>query len=211
MIIGLNGFKGSGKDTVGAYLVEKHGFERLSFAAKLKESAAALFGIDPSLWEVLKNDISAVIEIEVNKGVTQTEDVIAVVTVREFLQRYGTESHRDIFGQDFWVDYALKGVDPNKNYVFTDARFENELEKIRSLNGYNVQIIRGDVDSSDNHASEVAPPERLIDAIVYNDGTFDELYKQIDQVLDDIKYDAYIDWYMEDNIESENIYESERI
>ena len=29
------------------------------------------------------------------------------MTFREFLQRYGTEAHRDVFGKDFWLEYTL--------------------------------------------------------------------------------------------------------
>jgi len=32
------------------------------------------------------------------------------ITGRQALQRYGTEGHRDVFGEDFWVD-ALLPVD----------------------------------------------------------------------------------------------------
>ena len=44
MIIGLTGYKGSGKDTAASHLVEKYGFTRVAFADKLKKSAAACFG-----------------------------------------------------------------------------------------------------------------------------------------------------------------------
>ena len=54
--VGLNGAKGSGKDTVGQYLVERYDYTRVSFADLLKQSAAALFGVEPELWDELKND-----------------------------------------------------------------------------------------------------------------------------------------------------------
>ena len=191
MLVGLNGFKGSGKDTVGEYLVREYSFEKLSFAAKLKESAASLFNIPVEYWEDLKNDENVVIEIEVNKHTTEGEDIVASVTAREFLQRYGTEAHRDVFGQDFWVDHALKGVDPNKNFVFTDARFENELQRIKSLGGYNVQILRPELTNEDSHASEVPPPRHLIDYAIVNGSDFESLYNQVDDFVDFLKLENY--------------------
>src|SRR3954469_23707179 len=108
MIVALTGFKGSGKDTVAAELIKNHGFERRSFADSLKRSAAALFNILPSEWEVLKNDDTAYVSIG-HKGepeglASHMWSPTRELTVREFLQRYGTESHRDIFGSMFWVD-----------------------------------------------------------------------------------------------------------
>lgn len=177
MLLGLNGFRGAGKDTAGEYLCKIYGFERLSFAQKLKESAAALFGIEPSLWDELKNEGGGIFLID------EHGSSLAKASYREFLQRYGTEAHRDIFGYDFWVDHALKGINPNKNYLFTDARFENELEKIRNLGGKNLRIERN-LEVKDTHASEVEPPQHLIDYIIYNDGTFDDLYVQLDDFVE---------------------------
>lgn len=189
MLVGLNGLKGSGKDTVGEYLVDEWGFERLSFAAKLKDSAAALFNIKPIMWEVWKNDPKAKVALVNNYGKILNRGTI--ITVREFLQRYGTEAHRDIFGFDFWVDHALKGIDPNKNYVFTDARFENELQRIKSLGGYNLQILRPELSNEDNHASEIPPPQHLIDYSVDNDGDFNRLYNQVDDFIKFLELESY--------------------
>lgn len=189
MLVGLNGLKGSGKDTVGDYLVEEYGFERLSFAAKLKDSAAALFNIDPILWEVWKNDPDARVVLSNRAG--KILNRTTPISVREFLQRYGTEAHRDIFGQDFWIDYAVKGIDPNKNYVFTDARFENELTRIKQLGGYNAQIVRLWANNKDTHASEAPPPLHLIDYKIENDLGFDELWDRVDEFIKFLELESY--------------------
>jgi len=189
MLVGINGFKGVGKDTVGQYLVEEYGFERLSFAAKLKESASALFDVNSIFWEVWKNNNDARIKI-VDSDHEEDEPVVNI-SVREFLQRYGTEAHRDIFGTDFWVDHALKGVDSNKDFVFTDARFENELQRIKSLGGYNVRITRSELDSFDTHASEIAPPIYLVDYSIENNGTMEELYERVDEFVKFLEIESY--------------------
>lgn len=193
MLIGLNGFKGTGKDTVGKYLVENYGFTRISFAEKLKASAAACFGIDPAKWEDWKNDDSMEVMIQRNLSseigrarLVGQEPPVSLphvrVTVREFLQKYGTEAHRDVFGYNFWVDAALKGVEPLMyDYVVTDARFPNEFDAIHRLGGVTVQIIRPGHEG-EGHASEQAPDPSKIDYKMFNDSDLSALYEEVDNL-----------------------------
>ena len=51
MIIGICGLIGSGKGTVADILVENHNFEKLSFADKLKDGVASVFGWDRDMLE----------------------------------------------------------------------------------------------------------------------------------------------------------------
>lgn len=159
------GLKGSGKDTVGAYLVKEHGFERRSFADKLKESAAALFNIEPWQFEEWKNDPDVVVTI--NRKFYPEQDlndpgildiyVEKYQSVRSFLQRYGTESHRDVFGENFWVDQVLPvgGYYAGRAIVVTDVRFRNEMERIQTIGGHVVYVDRPALDLKDPHSSEV--------------------------------------------------------
>lgn len=180
MLIGVNGTKGSGKDTIGKYLVENYGFQRLSFAQKLKESAAVLFNIEPTEWEELKDNELARIELWVNNRQHRT------ISARYFLQLYGTESHRNIFGDDFWVDALFRNFDAwdGNNYVITDARFNNELKAIKERNGFNVRVVRQDGSRLiDPHVSEAMPARIYLDYDIYNDAGFDYLYKQVDDFM----------------------------
>ena len=177
MIIGLNGAKGAGKDTAGAYL-RLYGFETASFAAKLKESAAACFGVDAALWEELKNEGTNTVAL------LRNGEPIAEPTVRQFLQFYGTEAHRDVFGSDFWVDQLFKTLDlGDQHYAITDARFDNELDAVHAEGGITIRIER-DKDTSDMHISEAAPGPKKIDYTVFNYGTYRELYEQLDNIMD---------------------------
>src|SRR5262249_7886745 len=103
MIIGLTGNKGVGKDTAGAFLVQHCGFERAAFADKLKEAVAALFDFPLEWVDEFKDNhgksLDAVEVIVDNKGLMQYS-----FGWREFLQRFGTEMGRNIFGEWFWVD-----------------------------------------------------------------------------------------------------------
>src|SRR5881394_3350138 len=101
MIIGLNGRMRSGKDTV-AHILTKHfsNIERVAFAGKLKQSAAASLGISVETLEDLK------LREDVYIQVVQDPHIIDF-NIRQYLQRYGTEAHRDVFGDDFWVEQVL--------------------------------------------------------------------------------------------------------
>lgn len=178
MLIGINGFKSAGKNVVGEYLCEQYDFRQASFAALLKQSAAALFGIEPEIWDDWKNS-DATIALFDPDGNEHT-----VLTARKFLQLYGTESHRDVFGYDFWVEQAFKNLDFSERIAFTDARFENELEAIKERGGKVIQIRREETDKeSGGHASEVRPDEKYIDAVIYNNGNFEDLYNTVDKVM----------------------------
>jgi hypothetical protein len=184
MILGLSGLKGSGKDTVAAYLVKTHGFERKAFADPMKKSIAALFDIPFSEIDKFKNDDTCEVALGYNFTQESYEAWTKVLSFREFLQRYGTESHREIFGKDFWVDQTLpvQGYYPGRAIVVTDVRFANEAARVNELGGFNIRVVRDRSSSSeDNHVSEQQDFE--FDFKIYNDGDLEELYDNIETVL----------------------------
>lgn len=191
-LIGLNGKKGAGKDTAGAYLVDAYGFGRISFAAPLKVSAAAALGIDPPLpetFESMKNDPNARITLMVKKpdeddpGFYKMHTVVNI-TVREYLQFYGTEAHREVFGADFWTRILIDNLKPDGRYVITDARFENECGAVKEAGGQIIVIERDGSDLADTHASEAELPADLIDAVIPNNGSIEDLYTALDSYME---------------------------
>jgi len=189
MIIGLSGQKGSGKDTVAAYLVKEHGFERKAFADPLKQSIAALFDIPFSYVDKLKNDdiligIGRIGQPEYDQWIQYDGEISKGLTFREFLQRYGTEAHRDVFGKDFWLDYTLpvQGFYPGRAIVVTDVRFSNEAIRVRELGGMVVRVTRNSaLDEQNQHRSEVMDFDW--DYLIENDGNFGDLYMNVEDML----------------------------
>lgn len=204
MIIGLAGKAGTGKDTAGAYLIKQYGFERIAFADKLKQSFASLFDIPPWELEKLKNDPTAFVGIGhhnepdvligdfVMRDGTRTHRYqpakmwlpIREHTVRKGHQRYGDESHRQVFGYDFWLDVALPvgGYYAGRKIVVTDVRYDNEAERIRELDGRVIQLIRN-VEAVNAHSSEVPISAHLVNISIVNNGTLMELYSKIDGAM----------------------------
>jgi hypothetical protein len=197
MILGLHGRLRSGKDTVCEMIAEHHTGKvvRKAFADPLKLSAVRCFKPDATLDEALAICNKLKVDGYVDAAIDIGEGFH--VTGRQFLQNYGTEAHRSVFGDNFWVDVSLPrwdgmghtesgifGIDPLEDFVvFTDVRFPNEAERIKEWGGEIWEIQRPSLNSGDTHASEVRLPDSLIDVIIHNAGTLDELSEAVQSSL----------------------------
>lgn len=201
MLVGLTGLARSGKDTVGEYL-ETKGFQRKSFAAPMKIIARE---IDPILDVTVTGDGSPVIthtdgtqifgNVPVKTEAVRLSDVLpwgedavkaSFPEYRRFLQRLGTEAFRG-FDEEFWINWLfneLDATDPAPAHVcITDARFPNEVDKIRERGGVMWRIEREGVDTTDLHASEAFIQELDVDVTILNNGTLSDLYRTVDSLL----------------------------
>lgn len=188
MIIGLHGRMGSGKDTFYELLKEEHTGEviRRAFADPLKISAARALGFVGGTEACI--GYCNMLKERGTIKVLQDNDEINEISGRQYLQWYGTEAHREVFGTNFWVDAALPEYDgmghsedtifrilPRRDLVvFTDVRFANEAERVRQWGGEVWEVVRFD-DDADGHASEQRLPRHLIDATIDNRGTLEDL------------------------------------
>jgi len=186
MIIGITGLKNSGKDTAAQYLVDKYEFERMAFADTLKEAAGALFNVSPAWIDAQKNDEFTRVKLMHyhepldERGATEHA---ADWSMREFLQRMGTEMGRHVFGENFWIEQAIRKVHSNKNYVIPDVRFTNEAQFCNYVIEINRQIAHM---TFDNHVSELGIRKELIDYIIPNNGTIEELHRRMEECLTEI-------------------------
>lgn len=142
MLIGLVGFAGSGKGTVGDILVRKHGFVADSFAAPVKDAIAAIFG-----WPryLLEGDTETSRQFREMPDSFWSQALNKTVTPRWALQMMGTEAGRQIFGSDLWVA-ALENRIRNSHaadHVITDVRFPNEIDMIHRKGGRVIWVRRG--------------------------------------------------------------------
>ncbi len=163
MLVGFHGKLGSGKDAAAArlsLLITDYDYQRRAFADPLKESAAAALGVTREDLESRKNDPDSVVALisrvpYPGDKESPYHEPVNEVTVREYLQLYGTESHRDIFGQDFWVDATLAPDFDHSGWLIavTDVRFPNERDRIHDLGGKVVHIL-GPNEGGSTHASE---------------------------------------------------------
>jgi hypothetical protein len=185
MILGLTGRAGSGKDTVYHRLnalVRPTVVERRSFADPLKRSVAALFNISVWQLEEMKNDNVSFVECY-GQAIGEKREF----SIRSFLQRYGTEAHRDVFGEDFWLDATLPlGTTAPEDtlVVITDCRFANEAKRVKDCGGVVFEVVgpEGPMDPNAEHGSERALPNDLRDGYIHNEiryGGFEALHASL--------------------------------
>jgi hypothetical protein len=183
MIIGLNGYSGVGKDEVGRIIQKvfpEDNWKVKKFAGKLKEIGSLLTGVPIQKFEDNEfkttnlsanwNTIDYVFRYSSKEnealGIpTQISEVQKPMSVREFLQKLGTDALRDGLHPNVWVnalmtDYKLIEYGDDEqghypNWVITDVRFINEAIAIHNSGGIIIRIDRPGVSPVNNHPSEV--------------------------------------------------------
>lgn len=116
-------------------------------------------------------------------------------TVRDLLQRMGTEAGREQIHPNIWVNALMKDYtsitkrefhddkwvrEDNiiyPNWIITDVRFPTEVEAIEKRGGVVIRINR-EVER-DNHPSETMLDDYKFDYVVENNGTKEELYRSL--------------------------------
>lgn len=161
--IALVGKSGLGKTSAANFLV-LDGFIKLSIAGKLKE-------ICKDLWP---------------------EQFLNGNKPRELLQTVGTDVIR-AYDPDVWVNYVVRQLVEEKDYVVDDCRFLNEAQILRD-NGFVIVRIDGPqrtpmVGQTSQHASETEMDNIAYDYILPNNGTLDELDLNLHELKKKIEED----------------------
>lgn len=192
MIIGICGLIGSGKGSVGDILVEQ-GYTKVSFADKLKDGVATIFGYDRSM---LEGDTDESRSWREQTDEFWSKETGRIITPRIVLQEFGTDCMRDGYYDGVWVSLLKQQILENPgDYVIPDVRFRNEQDMIRELGGEIWRVQRGDVpewygcamldnttgsnlmESYDIHSSEYKwiDLNHKFNTTIYNNGTLDQL------------------------------------
>lgn len=202
MIIGLIGFIGSGKGTVGEILQEE-GYVRDSFAKPVKDAVAVMFG-----WprELLEGDTELSRRWREEPDVFWSEKFGHSFSPRHALQLMGTEAGRDVFHPDLWV-ISLFNRAKGKNVVVTDVRFRNEIKYIRENGGLIFRVKRDEdpewfdllsSESEDFYREQIMKGRNVhksewdwigsdYDYLIENDGTLQDLRQKVKNILTSIQ------------------------
>lgn len=197
-IIGVLGFIGHGKGTVGDFLVSEHGFTACSFAYTLKSAVAAIFHWPRELLEGSTQESRAWRE---QPDAWWSERFGRPVTPRWVLQHMGTDVLREYLHTDIWLLSLEKHINniPG-NVVVTDVRFPNEISAIKSWNGELWWVKRQEMPewfaytSDKQHMRSVFPHVHESEyawlkhqdqfAVLDNTGDLQHLYRQISHRLE---------------------------
>lgn len=119
IVVSLSGYMGSGKDTLGNYLIEKFKFKRLAFADALKDMCAATYDVPRLYFD--DRELKETIIIKHNK------------TPRQMCLDLAVEKRQE--DPLVFVKKVLKQIQPFQKYVITDCRYINELTQLRQTFG----------------------------------------------------------------------------
>jgi hypothetical protein len=224
MIIGINGYSGSGKDTVGTiiqylncnnpqtsiekicadyseyeyWLDEQSGWEIRKFAGKLKDIASHLTGLDVEDFEDQEFK-------KTNLGTewwTTCDEGLQPMTVRDFLQKLGTDALRTGLHENVWVNALMVDYKREKlcdcekecrcifnlpNWIITDVRFPNEAKAIKDKGGIIIRVDRPGVKPINNHLSEIGLDGWKFDYRIANVSDIFALKQTVEQILKHIK------------------------
>lgn len=186
MIIGLKGNKGSGKSTVALHITKKYSFIEKALADPIKQIGLLIGFSQQQMYGSQKDK--------------ETVDPIMGISGREFLQKMGTEIGREIIPQiipnfklaqngQLWINTTGRIIDAEleqkNNILISDIRFPNEAEMIKSRNGIIIEIQRDTIkDNYSEHSSESSLATIKADYVIENNGSFDYLYTQINNIID---------------------------
>jgi hypothetical protein len=206
MIIGINGYSGSGKDTVGTiiqylncfntgevsiedackdyeghewWLEEQSEWEVRKFAGKLKDIASHLTGLDIEDFEDQELKKTAL-------GVewwTTCDEGLQPMTIREFLQKLGTDAMRNGLHPNVWVNALMADYDKDSNWIITDTRFPNEAQAIKDKGGIIIRVNRPGVKPINNHPSEIALDNWKFDYTIANVSDIFDLKEAVTGIL----------------------------
>lgn len=178
MIIGLTGRAGAGKDSVAEILVDTAGVVPVKLATPLYEMVSAMTGlpVDQLMDRCMKEHPIP--------GIGKSP--------RQLLQSIGTDWGRAFIGDDVWIkslEARTAGLRQcGWSIVVTDVRFDNEAQWVRDNGGAVWEVVRphhdtGCVGEAVHHASEAGIDPLLVDRVIANDGTLEDLEAQVAEAM----------------------------
>ena len=191
MLIGIVGLISSGKGTVADRLVEKHGYQKDSFAKSLKDAVASMFNWDR---DMLEGDTKSSRHWREQPDKFWSEKFGKSVTPRWVLQYFGTEVMRQGMHDAIWVDSCL-GRYKGQNTVISDTRFPNEIKRIKENGGVILLVkrfkdpdwftsyVEGNVEPKGIHSSEYMWAKSEFDYTIENNGSLENLNVRVDDII----------------------------
>jgi hypothetical protein len=169
-IIGICGYKGSGKSEVAKYLIRRHGYRRFPFAQTLKDMLRTL-GLTDAQVDGDQKEVPC--------------ELLGGRTPRWAMQSLGTEWGRQCIDQDLWVRAWKRNVPQDRDVVVDDLRFLNEAKALVAVGAELWRIDRpGCEPIGELHPSEAYVMQIPVHYTVFNaSNTISDLHISIESAL----------------------------
>jgi len=187
-LIGVVGRLNSGKGAIAEVLTEEYRFIAFSLADPLKMVVRDLFDIDENiLWGPSENRTGEVRRMLQELGTDFARKYRPNVWA-EKLRRRVVAARND--GRDYLQLHNRHDLAVAQGIVVPDVRFPNEADIIRELGGKLVRVVRpgsGDHETTaaNNHESENAGDDIVVDQRIVNDSTLEDLYDAVRAYVED--------------------------
>jgi hypothetical protein len=183
-VLGIYGKARSGKDTIGNYLAEKHGFYRTAFATYPKHILIHLY--DLSYEQMFGDKLKE--EVDARYGCSP-----------RYIMQYWLQACRHI-DPNIWIRICKKTIEGairSQPVVVTDMRFKDEAKMIAEMGGHLIKVEKDGASASggiENHISEHDLDDWASwDLVIDNNGTLEQLYNQVENFLRGM--DDRREWY----------------
>ena len=180
-IIALCGYKGSGKDTVAEYLVQKYKYNHYKISEKLKEVIKLLFNLNDDDLERNKDEINDKWGIEPRKIM----QFIGTDMFQYKLQELFPNIEKTFWIKSLFTDELINKIEnENHRVVISDLRFLHEYDLISNIYvPYSIlKVQNNNLEKNDNHISENEFNNIPINAVILNNTTKQQLYNNIDHI-----------------------------
>ena len=168
MIIGICGPDGVGKSTTGramraALVARCRGLPGSYRTVKLRSIADPIYEMLCAMLDVTRDQLKQYKNSTVGHmmdccGMRVAPLCIRDLTIRQLLQRVGTEAMRNGLDQNIWVDIAASRAVEDSHTIFDDIRFPNEAK----ICNWIVELQRDGVQYAGEHISNAGLPRELI-------------------------------------------------
>lgn len=175
-MLGILGRKGVGKDLISDYLTTRYGYNKVAFASTLKDATKVLFGFNnDQLYGDQKEVIDPRWGISPRQAFQWLGTDIFRIKVQELIPKIEDK---------FWIESALSNT--TEKIVISDVRFANEVRTIRERGGKVIKVVREGIPRDDHVSEKGIDLITEYDFIINNQGTIEDLYQKIDQIIEQI-------------------------
>lgn len=185
--LGINGYAGSGKDTLADALVDNYGFTKIALADPLRD---VLLEMDPIL---MVEDGQPVYLSKMVQTHGWDEAKAIYPEVRRLMVRVG-QAMRNRLNARVWINHALNKAEGLERVVFSDIRQLNEAQIIKGVLGAElIHISRPGVGPANEQEAQTLPPS-LFSWNIVNDQDITALRAKADILMSRISWDRDPQW-----------------